>query len=255
MDELERIELAALLDFFAAAPADVVAELDLAVLELDEGAAFSIGAEPKPLLFNRALGLRDDEAFPELERWSRSRNCPLVVSVRAESDVERQLSGRGLERGQTLMKFRRDARPPPECPSTLRVAPVDRDHAASFGTVATEVFGMPRPMARWLGALCGRDGWICFGAFDGEELVGTGAAFVVGEHAWLGVGATLPQARGRGAQSAVLASRIEAVTAAGARTLAVETGDRVDGEAGPSFRNILRAGFEEAYQQQWWLLG
>jgi GNAT superfamily N-acetyltransferase len=109
-------------------------------------------------------------------------------------------------------------------------------------------------MARWLGALCGRDAWLCFGAFDADRLVGTGGAYVVGEHAWLGIAATLPQARGRGAQSAILAGRIDAAAAAGARTLAVETGDRVDGEAGPSFRNIQRAGFEEAYRQVWWQL-
>jgi len=27
----------------------------------------------------------------------------------------------------------------------------------------------------------------------------------------------------------------------------------LDGEPGPSFRNVVRAGFEEAYRQQWWL--
>jgi GNAT superfamily N-acetyltransferase len=152
------------------------------------------------------------------------------------------------------MKFRRDTRPTPDRPGSLRIAQLDRNHADAFGTVATDVFGVPRPMARWLGALCGRDGWICVGAFDGDELVGTGGAYVAGEHAWLGIAATLPRARGRGAQSGVLASRIHAAAAAGARTLAVETGDRVDGAAGPSFRNILRAGFEEAFRQQWWLL-
>jgi len=41
VDELERVELSAILDFFAAAPDDVADELDLAVLELDEAAAFS----------------------------------------------------------------------------------------------------------------------------------------------------------------------------------------------------------------------
>jgi len=35
--------------------------------------------------------------------------------------------------------------------------------------------------------------------------------------------------------------------------LATETVDRVDGVAGPSFRNVLRAGFEEVYVQQWWV--
>lgn len=254
MDELERIELAALLDFFAAAPPDIVEELDLAVLEFDEGAAFSIGAEPKPLLFNRVLGLRDVGPLPELERWRASRDCPLAVSARSEAELEQRLSERGYGRSRAYMKFRRDTRSPPESSTSLRVAQLDRDHGDEFGRVATDVFGVPGAMAPWLGALCGRKGWICFGAFDEDELVGTGAAYVVGEIAWLGIAATLPRARGRGAQSAILAGRIGAAAGAGARTLAVETGDRVGGEEGSSFRNILRAGFEEAYRQQWWQL-
>jgi hypothetical protein len=108
VEELERIELAAILDFFAAAPPDVVDELDLAVLELDEGAAFSIGAEPKPLLFNRVLGLADDGALPEIERWSASRDCPLAVSAGPHVELEERLSKRGYERSRTYMKFRRD---------------------------------------------------------------------------------------------------------------------------------------------------
>jgi GNAT superfamily N-acetyltransferase len=253
VDALEQIELAALLDFFAAAPPDVSAELDLAVLELDEGAALSVGAEPKPLLFNRALGLADEGALSELEHWSRSRDCPLAVSLRPGSELQRHLSERGYERGQTLMKFRRDTQPPPAGSTALRVTQLGEEHAASFGALATDVFGMPAPMARWLAALWGREGWICFGAFDDDGLVATGAAYAAGGHAWLGIAATLPRARGRGAQSAILAARVEAAAGAGARALAVETGDRVDGQPGPSFRNILRAGFEEAFRQQWWL--
>jgi GNAT superfamily N-acetyltransferase len=254
VDALERIELAAVLDLFAAAPPDVAAELDLAVIQLDAGAGFSIGAEPKPLLFNRALGLEDDRPLSELERWSASRDCPLAVSVPAGAELEHSLRERGYERRRSLMKFRRDTRSPPDASTPLRVAQLGVEHAASFGTVVADVFGMPAPMARWVAALCGRESWSCFGAFDDDGLVGTGAVYVAGEDAWLGVAATLPRARGRGAQSAILAGRVEAAAAAGAYTLAVETGDRVDGEAGPSFRNILRAGFEEAFRQQWWLL-
>ena len=170
VDELERVELSAILDFFAAAPDDVADELDLAVLELDEAAAFSIGAEPKPLLFNRVLGLTDHHPLRELEQWSASRDCPLAVSTLDSTELEGELRGRGYERSRTSVKFRRDASP-------------------------------------------------------------------AGKHT----------------TSAILARRIEAAGAAGADVFAVETADRVDGEPGPSFRNVVRAGFEEAYRQQWWL--
>ena len=57
MDEFERIELSAVLDFFAAAPPDVADAVNLAVFQLGGPAAFSIGAYPNMLLFNRVLGL------------------------------------------------------------------------------------------------------------------------------------------------------------------------------------------------------
>ena len=254
MHELERIELRAILDFFAAAPPEVANELDLAVLELaDGGAAFSIGAEPKPLLFNRVLGLTDHGHLSELEGWSRARDCPLAVSVSGGAELERELGRRGYERSRTYMKFRRDSGPAHEHTTSLQVSQLDREHAHEFGAVVTTVFGVPEPMARWLAALCERESWICFGAFDEDGLVGTGAAYVAGKHAWFGIATTLPQARGRGAQTAILARRVDAARAAGARVFSVETADRADGEAGPSFRNVARAGFEEAFRQQWWL--
>lgn len=60
-----------------------------------------------------------------------------------------------------------------------------------------------------------------------------------------GFGATRPQYRGRGAQGAILAARIERARELGLRRLATETGAPRDDGTGPSYRNILRAGFRE----------
>jgi GNAT superfamily N-acetyltransferase len=58
-------------------------------------------------------------------------------------------------------------------------------------------------------------------------------------------GATRPEHRGRGAQGAILAGRIERARDLGLRWLVTETGaPRQDGP-GSSYRNILRAGFRE----------
>ena len=53
--------------------------------------------------------------------------------------------------------------------------------------------------------------------------------------------------RGKGAQSAILAARIEAAAAAGCEIVTTETGAPRDGQPGPSYRNIVRAGFEPHY--------
>jgi GNAT superfamily N-acetyltransferase len=52
----------------------------------------------------------------------------------------------------------------------------------------------------------------------------TGAAFIDGKACWIGVGGTLASHRGRGAQSALLAARIETATHEGCTTLTTETG-------------------------------
>jgi len=72
--------LSAVLDFFAAAPPDVADAFELAVLDFGGAAAFSIGAQPKLLLFNRVLGLQDDTAVPKLEEWFGLRRCTFAVS-------------------------------------------------------------------------------------------------------------------------------------------------------------------------------
>jgi GNAT superfamily N-acetyltransferase len=67
-----------------------------------------------------------------------------------------------------------------------------------------------------------------------------------------GVAATLEPARGQGCQLALLHRRIADAIEAGCRLLFVETGERaVDRPAG-SYRNVLRAGFEEAYRRPNW---
>jgi GNAT superfamily N-acetyltransferase len=253
VDDLERIELSAVLDFFVAAPADVVQAFDLAVLDLCDAAAFSIGAYPSMLLFNRVLGLERDAALPNIERWFASRECTFAISLRAGAELEDVLEERGYRRGQTFMKFRRGVDQPPVCPPSPRVEQIGGERAADYGGVVAAVFRWGSPVERWFAALCTRAGWACFGAFDDGRLIGTGAAHVAGTLGWLGAAGTLEDARRRGAQSALLAARIRAAGDAGVRSLATETVDRVDGVPEASFRNVVRAGFEEAYVQQWWV--
>jgi hypothetical protein len=80
-------------------------------------------------------------------------------------------------------------------------------------------------------------------------VVGTGALHIGDGLGWLGFGATLPGARGRGAQSALLAARIASGRDSGLAWLTTETGRPLPGEPAPSFRNITRAGFAEAYDR------
>lgn len=149
-------------------------------------------------------------------------------------------------------KFRRPPIPAPAPPTDLTIVEAGPDRAADFGETAAAGFGMPPPLARWLGALAGRQGWRCYIAYDGQRALGCGAAFIEAGEAWLGIGATRPEGRGRGSQSAILARRIDDAVAAGAALLSTETGSAVAGEPQTSFSNIRKAGFEIAYERPNW---
>ena len=110
-----------------------------------------------------------------------------------------------------------------------------------------EYDGSPAVSHEWLAALASSEGWQCFVAFDGAEPAGAGALFVAGEIGWVGIGATKPEHRGKGAQSALLAARVAAAADAGCSVVVTETGEPVDGRPNGSYRNIVRAGFEPQY--------
>ena len=251
MDDLEWIELRAVLDFFAAAPPEVAHALDLAVLELDGAGAFSIGAYRELLLFNRVLGLDEHDRISEVEAWFQSRGCRFAVSASPGSALEPPLGDRGYRVDQTYVKFRRRASPPEGRPTSLRIEQLGAEDAEAFGEAVAGAFGMAPSAERWFSALPARSGWGCFGAFDDNRCVSTALARVEGKLGWLGAAVTQPEARGRGGQSALLAARIRWAGAAGADVLALETRDHADGEARGSFRNVRRAGFEAAYRQRW----
>lgn len=223
-------------------------------MDVDGGIAVSTTAMPQSRLFNRVLGVEDPAPLAELDSWYRSRGCAYAVTVVPGSSLEPVLRDRGYLPGRSATKFRRAVDDAPHAATALEIRPIDASSADAFGELATAVYRMPTDMGRWFASMHLAAGWQCFGAYDGDRLVGVAALHVAGTLGWLGMAATDPAARGRGAQSVLLSERIRAAAAAGARTLAVETPDPAQDELpGPSYRNLLRAGFDPAYHQQLWL--
>jgi GNAT superfamily N-acetyltransferase len=130
---------------------------------------------------------------------------------------------------------------------------VNADRAAALDLVLREGFGLAADAPLDLGAAAGSAGLTCFVAFAGDEPAACGVLYVDGDLGWLGGAATRPAFRRRGGQSALLAARIDRAREVGVRTLTTETGERVDGRASNSYRNLLRACFREAYLRPNWL--
>lgn len=114
------------------------------------------------------------------------------------------------------------------------------------GQIAHRSFGKWPVLEPWMAALAGHKEWHVFLACDDDGTpLATGALLIEGRHAWLGMGATLPEARRRGAQQALLAARLAAARAAGCITVSVEAEAAEPGHSSPSLNNILRAGFRQ----------
>ena len=101
--------------------------------------------------------------------------------------------------------------------------------------------------------LVGRTHWRLVGAFEGDALVACAALYLAGEAAWLGLAATRPTHRRRGAQTALIARRIAIAHAAGVRTLAAETTEDTREKLNPSTHNLRRLGFRDHYLRPNWV--
>jgi len=224
------------------------------------GGAVCLGFEltPTSAMLNRALGLGLPEPATEagldaIDAFFSGRGLAYAITLTPHARPEKLpewLEARGFQRGYAWTKFARGLEPVPAVETDLRVEELGADRADVFADVFVRAYGTPEVARPLLAQIPGNNGWHCFAAFDGETPAATGALFVTGTVGWLGAAGTLPEFRGRGAQGALLAARIEAGREAGCKTLVTETGEPVDGKPGGSYRNLVRAGFEPLYVRQ-----
>ena len=161
------------------------------------------------------------------------------------ADLAAWLAARGLEPGWGWMSFRRAVTALSPVATPLRLARVEsQEQAAAFARIQCVAYGLPDELEPVL-TEAPLAGWECWLALDGDEPAGAGALFVSEGAAYLGFGATLPEQRGKGAQGALLARRIARAAELGCDLVVTETGERRGDRPSNSYRNILRAGFEE----------
>ena len=254
---LEAPEISGYRDLWAAAPPALVARYGLAHARLAGGECTLAAAMPGSRLLNHALGLgsegrKANDSLEAVESFFGAHGGEAIVAVPDGAAVESVLTTRGYEREYAWVKFARAAsRPPPvSCPLAIRA--VDGSDAACMGELIVSAFDLPTDMATWFAALVGRVGWHCFGAYDDTELVGCGALYVDEGAGWLTWAATDPRHRGRGAQKALLAARIDLAHAQGLDFLVTETGEQEPGRPDASYRNILAAGFRPVFRRPFW---
>ena len=214
---------------------------------------------PGSPMLNRVVGLGVESAATETDvdeaLAAMGTGATFYVAVAPSArpgELSEWLRVRGLEPGWGWMAFHRDVKPLPSAPTNLELVEVNTvDHGQAFGHVLRASYELPETIEPRLARA--RDaGWQCWVAFDGDAPAGAGALFAAEGVAYLGLAGTLPEHRGKGAQSALLAARINRAAERGCDLVITETGERSGEQPSNSYRNILRAGFtEDAVTANW----
>ncbi|MGH2996988.1 MAG: GNAT family N-acetyltransferase, partial [Gaiellaceae bacterium] len=253
MHVAEKVELAGWEELWSVAPAEVAEVHGVAIAEVG-GALCSAVGDLDSTMFNRVVGLglsrpATEEDIEAVLHWFAPFGRRFYVSLSPDArrrDLSQLLERRGFRSDYAWMKFTRGVEPPPPTETALSVEVVGPDRGADFAEVVSVGYELERFTVEWLAELP-RSSWRCYVAYDGDEAAGAAALFVHDGIGYLGLAATRPEHRRKGAQSALLAARIRDAAELGASRLVTETGERVPMKPSNSYRNILRYGFTEEY--------
>jgi len=252
---LEGAEVAAWRDFYEGCEPGLRKDLGIRIEQMPF-AIVTIAAAFDVLAFNRAIltahdgDLDDDHLDQILRLFHGSGLSRAFVQVHPALLTDRTanlLSDRGLAAYNRWIKLQRSTEDVPDAGSGLDVVRVGPDLAGEFARVVVSSFGWPPGAEGMIASCVGREGWAHYAAIDSGHVVATAASFVHDDSAWFDFAATLPEARGRGAQSALVARRIADAVRAGCRRVVVETSEPRPDNAAQSHRNVTRLGFQLAY--------
>lgn len=252
----EQIEADAYRDLIAAASIDAREKLGLSCHAVEDGTVFVCRAVDH-IMFNRVinLGVTRDVTVSALEQAisvfgdSKIKNWVVQLAPGADA-LKKHCDARGLtQHPRTWAIFSRNNEPGAKIETDISVREISDSEKEAFADVVVKSFGVPPLAGLWAASAIGRPRWRYFGGFAGKEMIACGSVYIDGRASWFGFGATLADYRGKKAQQALLSARIDASRDGGAEILFTETGVPHEGEAGPSFKNIQRAGFRVAYER------
>jgi len=202
------------------------------------------------------LELQDAAAIPEMLAFFRARGirarfeigpAELTNALALQLAIERV----GVERIETVVYAPIDALVAPRA-SSVSIRPSPFEEIDLFLDLWARGFALPGFL--WTDVKRLREAWFSvpgleryLAILDGEPIA-CGALYVRGDVGYLCVSATLPEARGRGAQAALIARRWRDAAAAGCRYVVSTTPF-----GGTSQANMERAGMRSAHSICIWL--
>lgn len=133
--------------------------------------------------------------------------------------------------------------------TTLTIVKIETADASTFEATVAEDLGVPPVMAAIVRSTVGHEHWHHYLAVDGTRAIAGAAMFVHGRGAWLGLSATRPSDRNRGAQTALLAQRLADAGTLGCAWVSADTQPDTAARPNSSYRNMRRAGMDVLYSR------
>jgi GNAT superfamily N-acetyltransferase len=136
----------------------------------------------------------------------------------------------------------------------IHVISISRDDRYTFRDLIGPTLGIPEAGRAGVIAPVGQTGWHYYLALAEDTPIAGAAMFVNGEGAWLGLSATLPSHRQKGAQTALLSARIRDARLLGCEWVSAETYP-TSAATNPSLRNMNRLGMQVLYRRPFYQFG
>jgi GNAT superfamily N-acetyltransferase len=249
-------EINAWQDMYSAAGKDISEKFGIKVFSVGS-ACVAIAKNVDILAYNRVIGLGLKEPATEqildeiISKYQESDVSKFFIQIHPEaapSKLNEWFQKRNIKHYNNWVKHYRGIENPPLVDTQLEIREVqNNEEADNFGYIITKSFEWPDEMKHWFAGLAGRKCWKTYLAFDNDIPVATASLYVKDDCGWLSFASTLPGYRGKGAQSALIARRIEDAAELGCKVLTVETAEHNDQKRSQSMQNILKMGFEVAF--------
>lgn len=268
----EHSEAETIFNLMAGAPDAVRSSLGIATMRLGDAVLLSMRNDvtrfwSKALGFGRTEPVTGD-MITEVCEFYRTQGTPVAVLQIAPpaipEDWEEICAREGIRAASSWIKLVGEVEKvlarqiPAQRPDSegLLVSPVKADDAQRWGSVFMQAFGMPEDhYAGMASATIGRSNWYPHAVWLDGDLVGAGNMYIDGQLAQMSGAAVLPRARNHGGQTQLLVARARAAAEQGCRVLVAETYAEVDGNRNSSLHNMVRLGFEVAYERRNWVWG
>jgi hypothetical protein len=263
---LERVSQRFRRDMWKSVTPDAVTESGVALKRFGPVQATAFGDLPEIHSLNQIQGAAEPgaieggylaQAVEWMRAWEVDYRVPVAEGRPGAGEAETWLGERGYEPGSGWIKLVRAAAPPalPGNPDvTIFELGEDEADGEGLSAIAAEALDLPVTVGTLFFSLPQQRQWRCYtAALEPEgEIVATGSMLIDQGVAQLGPEGTLAHGRGHGCNTELLRRRLLDAVEAGCHTVVVELGERDPERLADAYRNLRRAGFEEAYRSRNW---